>query len=261
MKRALTAAALSVGLIGLSGSWSVAIADDDDGNDQRLQAVPSVFIGKAGDCGTGYPAGSNIVTSAWLGGMGLPDNGGPNVGTDPTDNPNKRDPHLGLLLSKNGTTADCSAPGAEIAGVKGMTVTAGFHLGFDYRNGSHCGAGAGRFNVSYRQPDGNDGFSFVGGCSNDHQPTQAPQDPLQWTRVRFETSDAAESFPPIPTGSRIISIGIILDEGTDTATNDTEGVGLAVIDNIDINGRLITQGSGVADGINHDKDDKKRNRD
>src|SRR2546425_8219377 len=42
---------------------------------QQLRAVPFVFIGKADDCGAGT-FGSHIVTSAWLGGMGLPDNGG-----------------------------------------------------------------------------------------------------------------------------------------------------------------------------------------
>src|SRR2546428_12260850 len=44
---------------------------------QQLRAVPFVFIGKADDCGAGT-FGSHIVTSAWLGGMGLPDNGGDN---------------------------------------------------------------------------------------------------------------------------------------------------------------------------------------
>ena len=259
MKRALTAVVLSVGLIVLSGPWSVAIADDgDDDNDNRLQAVPATFVGKAGDCGTAYPAGSRIVTSAWLGGMGLPDNGGQNVGSDPKDNPSKQDPHLGLLLSKNGTTADCSAAEAEITGVTGIEVTADFHLGFDYRNGGHCSAGAPRFDVSY-QTGGTDGSSFVGGCSNDHQPTGAPQDQAQWTRVRFDTSNPAQSFPPIPTGSTIKRITLIFDEGTDTANNDTEGVGLAVVDNIDINNRLITRGTGIADGINRYK--KKHDRD
>src|SRR2546428_571619 len=115
-------------------------ADDDD-----LRAVPFAFVGAAGDCGTGYPAGSNIVTAAWLRGMGLPDNGGPNSNpVDPRDNPNKTDPHLGLLLSKNGPTADCSASGAEIKGVRGMRVTTPFILGFDYRNGGHSGGGGRR---------------------------------------------------------------------------------------------------------------------
>lgn len=220
----------------------LALADDDDGNG-KLKAEPFVFIGKAGDCGTlqtgePSPAGSRIVTSAWLGGMGLPDDG------TSLNAAAKRDPHLGLLLSKNGPTADCSAAGAEIHGVKGMEVGATFVLGFDYRNGGHCGAGAPRFNVSYTTPTGDDGFSFVGGCAND-TPTPAPQDPTEWTRVRF---GAASQFPPIAPGSRIRSISIIYDEGTDSVSvENPRGVGLAVIDNIFVNGETITRGHGIAD--------------
>ena len=110
-----------------------------DSDKTQLQAVPFTFVGSAADCAPS-PAGSRIVTAAWLGGMGLPDNGGPNATT-----PN--DPHTGLLLSKNGPTADCSSAGARITGVKGMTVDAAFTIGFEYRNGGHCGAGAPRFNV------------------------------------------------------------------------------------------------------------------
>src|SRR2546427_12774177 len=87
MKRALTAVVLSVGLIVLSGPWSVAIADDgDDDNDNRLQAVPATFVGKAGDCGTAHPAGTRIDTPARLGGTGLPAIGDQNVGGGGRDN-------------------------------------------------------------------------------------------------------------------------------------------------------------------------------
>ena len=135
-----------------------------------------------------------------------------------------------------------------------MTVTAGFHLGFDYRNGGHCGAGAPRFNVSWRFK-GADGFSFVGGCSNDSTPTPAPQD-AQWTRVRFDVQNAAESFPVIPVGAEIVSISILFDEGTDIPTvQDPNGVGLAVIDNIDINGQLITRGPNQNRDRDRDRDD------
>jgi len=211
-----------------------AAADHEKG----LRAVPFEFVGKAGDCGNNYPAGSNIVTAAWLDGMGLPDNGGANANaTDRRDNPNKKDAHSGLLLSKNGPTPDCSSSGAEIKGVKGIKVTADFTLGFDYRNGGHCGAGAPRFNVTTK--DGQ--FSFQGGCANG-VPTPAPQDPAEWTRVRINTTLAGQGFPPTAIGSEIKSISILYDEGTDTANNDTQGVGLAVIDNIFINGKVITDG-------------------
>lgn len=243
------------------------IADDDDSN-RRFRADPFVFVGKAGDCGelspgVPYPAGSKIVTSAWLGGMGLPDNGGANTtAVDLATNPNKRDPHVGLLLSKNGATGDCSAAGAEIRGVTGMLVTTTFELGYDYRNGGHCGAGAPRYNVSYTLPGGGDGSSFVGGCVNDSTPTPAPQDPLQWSRVRFETSNPAESFPVIPPGSRIQSITLIFDEGTDVPTSprpsgdlgNPAGIGLSVVDNIFIDGRFIRNGNEPKPGERDERD-------
>lgn len=242
----VTVAAL-VGL--LPGS---AVADDDN----KLQAVPFTFVGTAAECAPS-PAGSRIVTAAWLRGVGLPDNGGPNATT-------RNDPHTGLLLSKNGPTADCSSSGARITGVKGMTVDAGFTLGFEYRNGGHCGAGAPRFNVVAKLGTAAETFHFVGGCANDGTPTGAGQDAAQWTRVMFQTSNAAESFPVIPVGSRIVSISILYDEGTDTANNDTQGVGLAVVDNIYINGQIITSGPSSKDknqdnkghGDNKDNDNK-----
>ena len=230
MKRTLAFTAVAA-TMALMGQIAVpALADEGRG----LEAVPFEFVGKAGDCGAA--AGSRIVTAAWLKGMGLPDNGGMN--SDPLDssnNPNTRDRHSGLLLSKNGPTPDCSAAGASIKGVKGMTVSETFEVGFDYRNGGHCGAGAPRFNVTTR-----DGvFSFVGGCSNGTA-SPAPQDPLEWTRVRINVTSPSQAFPPLAVGSQIESISIIYDEGTDTATSDSLGVGLAVLDNIHVNGELIT---------------------
>jgi len=231
---------------------TAAIAEDN-----KVQAVPFTFVGTAAECAPS-PAGSRIVTAAWLGGMGLPDNGGPSATTP-------GDPHTGLLLSKNGPTADCSSSGARITGVKGMTVDANFQLGFEYRNGGHCGAGAPRFNVVAQLGSAPETFHFVGGCSNDSTPTPAPQDPAQWTRVMFQVTNPAESFPVIPVGSKIISISILYDEGTDTVlASDALGIGLAVIDNIYINGQIITSGpasAGGNKGKDKDKDKDKENGD
>ncbi len=80
----------------------------------------------------------------------------------------------------------------------------------------------------------------------------------------FQVSNPAESFPVIPIGSKIVSISILYDEGTDTATNDSHGVGLAVIDNIFINGQVITSGpgrGGNGNGKHHNNDDKDDERD
>ena len=236
-----------IGALALSaGSHAAYAADhDDDDDDDGLVATPFVFIGSAEECGV---AGSHIVTSAWLGGMGLPDNGGANTtAADLATNANKRDPHRGLLLSKNGPTADCSSAGARIKGFRQSTLT---ELGFDYRNGTHCGAGAPRFNITSTL-----GFTYFAGCSHGTK-TPAPQDPAEWTRVRFTT--AAQIFPASPLappfvfgpgGTMVRSLSILYDEGTDTPTDeDPRGVGLSVLDNIDVNGELIRSGTGVEDG-------------
>lgn len=217
------------------------------GSGGRLRAEPWIFVGTAAQCDP-FPAGSRIVTSAWLGGMGLPDNGGDAAlnGVPST----RRDAHLGLLLNKNGPQADCSSAGATIRGVKGMIVSATFALGFDYRDGGHCGAGAPRFNVE------TDMGGFFVGCANAPQ-SDAPQDPAQWTRTRSTlVTCGVECFPgPIPLGAKIRSIDIVFDEGTDIANNDTQGVGLAVIDNIFVNGRFIRSGSGIEPGGGGRQDD------
>jgi len=228
--------------------------------DAQPQAIPFAFIGTADECGG--PAGSHIVTAAWLGGMGLPDNGGQN--TTAADPATKNDPHRGLLLSKNGPTADCSSAGAVIVGFgRGTTLT---ELGFDYRNGTHCGAGAPRFNITSTQ-----GFTYFAGCAAGI-PSPAPQDPLEWTRVRFvaaaQVFPASAAAPPFvfgPGGTQISRLSIVYDEGTDTpGVEDPRGVSLSVLDNIDVNGRLIRSGAGIADGINRrdeDRDDDNDNDD
>ena len=96
----------------------------------------------------------------------------------------------------------------------------------------------------------------MGGCTNT-APLTALQDSPQWSRATFFTADPAQSFPPIPPGARIRSITLIVDEGTDSSSlQDPEGIGLAVVDNIDINGQLITRGTGTAP--NSDNDDGRR---
>src|SRR6266568_5482841 len=217
-QRTVVGSFLVAGALGIAGPATAWAADEG-----ALGAVPFEFVGTVANCGI---AGSRIVTAAWLRGMGLSDSGGPN------------DPHSGLLLSKNGTTADCSAAGATVKGVKGMVVTSTFEVGFDYRNGGHCGAGAPRFNI-----DTDQGFFFVG-CANASK-IPAPQDP-EWTRISSRISACgSECFPgSISAGATINSINIIFDEGTDAANNDTEGVGLAVLDNILINGVFITRPGG-----------------
>jgi hypothetical protein len=145
-------------------------------------------------------------------------------------------------LNKNGPTTDCSSAGARI---KGFPFGAKLNqLGFDIRNGTHCGAGAPRFNIVSVAGD-----TYFAGCAAGAQ-DPAPQDPDEWTRVTI-TGAPGQVFgdPPFvfgPNGTPVKSISIVFDEGTNaTSTQDPNGVGLAVIDNIRINGRTITTGFGI----------------
>src|SRR5207249_11014862 len=110
-----------------------------------------------------------------------------------------------------------------------------------------------RFDVVTRSA-GVDTLHFVGNCALGTR-TPAGQDTADWTTVTF---GPAAQFPPIVPGSTIRSIEIIFDEGNDQpGTEDPRGVGLGNIDNININGRFIVSGRGIAP----DPDDDRRGDD
>src|SRR5579884_1873772 len=71
--------------------------------------TPFTFVGAAGDCGPGYPAGTP---------------GGVVSKFDST----VANPAPSLFLAKNVPTTDCSAAGATVNGVQGITLT---ELNFD----------------------------------------------------------------------------------------------------------------------------------
>ncbi len=139
------------------------------------------------------PEHTGIVAGDWVKHLGLPQ-----------DNDKNR---FGLLLSKNGITPTNASAGLAVHGVKGLHLT---ELGFDVRNGGHCGAGAPRFNV----------VTSDGG----------------WQRVRFFTNVSYPGAPAITAGLTVDSISIDFDEGTDIGPDFS---GMVVLDNIDVNSVLI----------------------
>jgi hypothetical protein len=162
--------------------------------------------------GTIDPDRTGIVTAQWINNIGLPDSGGSN---------------FGLSLAKNGATTTNAAAGAAITGVDGITLT---ELGFDYKIGGHCSGGAPRFNVQ-----ASDGFHFVGGCGNG---TISSGPAAGWGRVRFNPQNPSQTFPVMAPNATILTITLIFDEGND---NTLAGPGNAIVDNIDVNGVLITK--------------------
>jgi len=215
------ALAAMVSVLGVTMAQSARADHPEDSQGARFEVDPWTFVGSATDCAPA-PAGTRIVASDWEKGIGLPDD--------------KSKSAKGLLLSKNGLTTDCSSAGASIDGVgpkkkgsvPGITLT---ELGYDVRNGGHCGGGAPRFNVV-----ATDGFHFMGACNNAVVTADTPQ--VGWKRVRIDPTNPAHAFPPLAAGATIISIDIVFDEGVDTGPDFS---GFVIIDNIDINGTLIGQ--------------------
>jgi hypothetical protein len=137
-----------------------------------------------------------------------------NKGTGETDSNCKT--NFGLSLAKNCATSTNASAGAVLNGVKGTTVQCGPTFGYDIKDGSGCEAGSPRFNVSYTTPLGASGFSFLGGCAN------ATKVPLGngWTRVTIDPCSPVQAFPPIPPGSTLQSVVLIVDDmGTYTLDN------------------------------------------
>jgi len=200
--------------------------------------LPSTSVGTAGTTGTAGtavtavkpspsaapsiydPGNTGTVASAWVKHLGL---------TDPRDSGDVD--RYGLLLSKNTSTSTNSAAQADIKNVAGMHLT---ELGYDIRNGGHCGAGSPRFNLVT-----NDNiFHFVGGCST---ATITPNTPDPgWSRVRIDL--ATFVFPALTSTETIKSLQVLSDEGVDTGPDFS---GLSVIDNIDINGFFIGAPAGA----------------
>jgi len=186
------------------------------------------------------PADTRLVQATWLSGTGCPTQAP--VATFPASSPtdtftdpacamgDAKDQHnQGLLLVKTGPTTNNAAALAELKKVRGMTVT---ELGYDIRKagansasplGSHCGAGAPRFNV--QMADGN--VAFVG-CNSPPADVQVPG--TGWIRLRWNVA-----FPNV---RRIL---IVFDEGQDPSGGPDQ-FGAAFLDNVDVNGKLVGQG-------------------
>ena len=212
------------------------------------------------------PAHTHLVQGAWLKGIGCPTNARTSgVSTEdtftdpacPTGDP-KDNKVEGLLLAKTGPTANFAAAVARIDGVKGEKLT---DLGWDIRKpgtsldprGSHCGAGAPRWNLTVRNPGTGQEGSFFIGCNSPPPTLQTPG--VGYVRMRWGAplfAVVADATPPCTpsegqcniTGFEIRSLSIVFDEGYDTGPDN---FGMAILDNIDVNGVLVGKGPTDAD--------------
>ncbi len=195
------------------------------------------------------PARTRLVQSVWHSGVGCPTAANLFDGTpftdsacatgDPQDTGNE-----GLILAKTGPTSNVAAALAELLNVKNVVLD---ELGYDIRKpggaassfGSHCGAGAPRFNVVIA------GVTHFIGCNSPVATSSVVG--TGWTRLRwgggpplFAFSAATGALVNI-TGLTADRILILFDEGQDAGPDQ---FGAAILDNIDVNGVMVGRGSG-----------------
>src|SRR5436190_10585932 len=166
-----------------------------------LQARPFVFD----------PLRTDLVQSGWLSGLGCPTNArqaafappdftrvvaAPSF-TDPAcptgDSRDRR--NEGLLLVKTGPTANAASAGVVLTGWSSPIT----ELGYDLRKpvstadprGSHCGAGAPRFNITTK-----DGTTFFIGCNSPPPTTQMSNGSPGWIRLRWGGAVPLMAFGP-----------------------------------------------------------------
>ena len=201
------------------------------------------------------PAHTFLVQAAWLHGIGCPTNAATSTdGNKPPNGPTytecttgdtKDKQNEGLILAKTGPTPNFASATAELKDVKGTTLT---ELGYDIRKpglnvndprGSHCGAGAPRFDIVAQ-----DGTLYFLGCNSPAPTTDTPGTNQQWQRLRWGgPSTPLFAFGPSGltniSGLQVKSISIVFDEGQDTGPDN---FGMAVLDNIDVNSTLVGRG-------------------
>src|SRR5438105_11842626 len=182
------------------------------------------------------PFGSHLVAAEWKSGIGCPTNATTFDGTafasytDPgCPSGDSRDRlSRGLFLAKTGPSFNQAYAGAKINGVQGMVV---FELGYDLRKpdgtssarGSHCGELGPYFHIV-----ASDGTTHDLPCMETVPELAAPATAPSpfWQRLRWFLTPAIT----------VKEISILFKDGQDVGPDN---FGLAVLDNIDINGTLI----------------------
>jgi hypothetical protein len=231
-----------------------------------VSAAAAFFVIAAGAAGWGMslratpfvfdPGDTELVQSGWVDGIGCPTGASTFDGTTSTPytdpacptGDRRDDSNEGLLLAKTGPTANVASAGVAIRHVPG-TLT---ELGYDIRKpgvsadprGSHCGAGAPRFNITAEN-----GTRYFIGCNSPPAPVQTPGN--GWLRLRWggatpllafnATTGALENIASV----EVSQLSIVFDEGQDVGPDN---FGLAVLDNIDVNGKLVGQGRSPKSG-------------
>jgi hypothetical protein len=180
-------------------------SSDDGATTGRLRAWPYAYD----------PASTNTVAATWMDGTGVASSNAASA----TDTRNQ-----GLLLSKTSTASNQAQAGVVIHNVEGISLT---ELGYDLRSGSQCTSTSPRFVVV----TSDDVVHKIGCAAGTAQPAPV----TGWKRLRFDPANSSQTVPAIVPGSKVKTMHLVLDGGPET------GSSLVVLDNINVNGKLIGQ--------------------
>ncbi len=198
-----------------AGTYSCVIKVTANGTTKRVYVVLVVASGEDEDGGsddsevrpfTFDPGAKSLAEATWLDGHGVPYTSM----KDPTSQ--------GLVLRKNPSGPSSAIAGAALKGAAGSQLTA---LSFDLRSDSECSRLAPQFVVVTA-----DEVVHKASCaSGTSQRLAVPG----WQRVSFDP--ARQLSPAVTPGMAVKTIALVMDHSA--------GSGMAVLDNINLNGRYI----------------------
>jgi hypothetical protein len=154
------------------------------------------------------PGATGTTDAMWMDGYGVPV-------ASPSD-PSSQ----GLVLTRNPSAAKSAIAGAVLKGAAGSQLS---RLSFDLRSDSECSAKAPQFVVVTT-----DEVVHKASCaSGTVQSLTVPG----WQRVSFDPANSGQLSPAMAPGMAVKTIALVMDQPV--------GSGMAVVDNINVNGRYI----------------------
>jgi hypothetical protein len=227
-----------LGALGLAAAAYAAENKFHQAKADTYDPAKTFLVGAAWDQGIGCPTNAKVAT--------YPSTTATGTYTDPAcltgDSKDKK--NEGLVLAKTGPTSNNAESFVTLKELKGVTPT---ELGYDLRKpgtdvndprGSHCGAGSPMFQLEMQNGD-----VYYVGCNSPAPTTDTAGN--GWQRLRWGGSSPLQGYLNGVTLQTITgtikNAYIVFQEGQDTGPDSS---GLAVLDNIDVNGTLIGQGAG-----------------
>ena len=214
----ITVSAYPAGLT--AGTYSCVIKVSAGSSTRRVYVVLVVARGDDdGEDGGGHdgsavrpfhldPGVTGTTDAMWMDGYGVP------VASpkDPTSQ--------GLVLTRNPSAAKSAIAGAVLKGAAGSQLS---RLSFDLRSDSECTAKAPQFVIVTT-----DEVVHKASCaSGTVQSLTVPG----WQRVSFDPANSGQLSPAVTPGMAVKTIALVMDQPV--------GSGMAVVDNINVNGRYI----------------------